>query len=91
MNNERAIFWVLTVGMVVSGALLFIGLILENLPTGSTFNLIGWGVMTLILTPISAIVISFVAYLSNKEFRYAAVSLFIILAIILGIFITLMH
>lgn len=76
---ERAIESALTLGLLVSGALLVSGL-----ATGRE-GALRWGIIILMLTPVARVLILTVGLLHERDWTFAAVSLFVLSVLAAGI------
>ena len=69
---DRAVEVVLTAGLGVSAVLLLAGLL------GGRSRLLWWGIILLILTPVSRVVVVTVGLLHRRDWPFAAVSFWIL-------------
>jgi uncharacterized membrane protein len=69
---DRAVEVVLTAGLAVSALLLLAGLL------AGRSRLLWWGILLLILTPVSRVVVVTVGLLHRRDWPFAAVSLWIL-------------
>jgi uncharacterized membrane protein len=69
---ERTIEVVLTAGLLASGALLLAGLVLDRAV------LLKWGILILMTTPVARVVVVTVGLLRERDWLFAAVSLWIL-------------
>jgi len=72
VSLERTIEVVLTAGLLASAALLLAGLTLHRPP------LLKWGILILMSTPVARVVVVTVGLLREKDWLFAAVSLWIL-------------
>lgn len=76
---ERAIESALTLGLLVSGALLLLGLV------GGNEGALRAGIVLLMLTPVARVLILTVGLIHERDFVFAAVSLFVLSVLGAGI------
>jgi uncharacterized membrane protein len=79
---ERAVEVVLTVGLVVSGLLLLAGLLLGRAA------LLRYGILILMATPVGRVVVVTLGLFSQKDWVFGLISLWILLVIVSGMFVS---
>ncbi len=86
MNVNKAVFVVLTVGMLVSIFFLVLGLSLQFLGlTGRGYTSILYlAILTLILTPIARVLVAFIGFTVNKDFYNAATALTVLFIVLIS-------
>jgi uncharacterized membrane protein len=85
MEVERAVYLVLTAGMIMSFSLLSIGILLDLLGVKIYSTFILAGTLILVLTPMARVVATIIAFSSSREFYNAAVATIVLFFMILGI------
>ena len=76
---EKRVEWVLTAGVVVSGALLVLGLVLGREP------LLRAGVLLLMLTPVARVLVLTLGLFREGDRRFGFVSLAVLTILVAGI------
>jgi uncharacterized membrane protein len=77
VNIELILSWVLRIGVLASAALMVTGFFLGA-------NLIWFGVLLLMLTPFMRIVIAGSIFLTQKNFLFFAIALYVIFILVIG-------
>jgi uncharacterized membrane protein len=81
LTLERIIEVALTVGVLVSAALLFAGLAL-GAPAA-----LRWGIVLLLFTPVARVVVVTIGLLSHKDWLFGFISLFVLAVLFSGMFV----
>jgi len=79
---ERAVEVILTVGLGLSGLLLLGGLVF-----GHT-SLLRYGILILMITPVGRVVVVTIGLFAQRDWIFAAISLWILLVIVSGMFVS---